>query len=66
MPTTLNYASGFLPTGLVNAVETVSLQAHFESMLRGVVEFKNISYFVLLIAGWVAATSIILNERKAV
>lgn len=66
MPTTLNYASGFLPAGLVNAVETASLQAHFESMLRGVVEFKDISYFVLLIAGWVAATSIILNERKAV
>lgn len=65
MPTTLNYLSGFLPAGMVSAVETMSLRAHFESILKGVIEFKDISYFVLLIAGWTAACSLILNERKA-
>jgi ABC-2 type transport system permease protein len=65
MPTTLNYLSTFLPSGFVNAVETMSLQAHFESILRGVLEFKDLSYFVILIAGWIAASSIILEERKA-
>jgi ABC-2 type transport system permease protein len=65
MPTTLSYLSTFLPSGFVNAVETMSLQAHFESILRGVLEFKDLSYFVILIAGWIAASSIILEERKA-
>ncbi len=64
-PTTLNYASGFLPAGLVSTLEGMSFQTHFESMQRGVLSFADISYFVLLIAGWVAACCIILDERKA-
>jgi hypothetical protein len=33
--------------------------------MRGVVEFKDISYFVILIAAWVYACTLILEERKA-
>ncbi len=65
MPTTLNYLSTFLPVGLVAAIENMSFQTHFESIQKGVLEFKDLSYFVLLIVGWVAASSIVLNERKA-
>jgi len=65
MPTTLNYLSASLPTGLVSAIESISFQAHFESTLKGVMEFKDISYFVILIIGWITACSIVLNERKA-
>lgn len=65
MPTTMNYLSMFLPGGLVSAIETMSFQSHFESIQRGVLEFKDLSYFVLLIIGWIAACSIILDERKA-
>ena len=65
MPTTLNYLSTFLPAGLVAAVESVSFQTHFESIQKGVLEFKDLSYFVLLIVGWITATGIILEERKA-
>ena len=65
MPTTLNYLSTSLPAGLVSAIESVSFQSHFESTLKGVMEFKDISYFVILIIGWITACSIVLNERKA-
>jgi len=65
MPTTLSYIAGFAPPSMVAAVETMSLRAHFESILKGVVEFKDIAYFVLLIAGWISACSLLLNERKA-
>lgn len=65
MPTTLNYLSGFLPAGLVNAVEGMSFQVHFDSIQRGVLEFKDLSYFILLIIGWIIASTVILEERKA-
>ncbi len=65
MPTTLNYLSSFLPSGLVSAIGSVSFQRHFESIQRGTLEFKDLSYFVLLIIGWIAACSVILEERKA-
>lgn len=65
MPTTMNYLSAFLPAGLVTAISDMSLRAHFESIQKGVLEFKDLSYFVLLIVGWITAGSIILDERKA-
>jgi ABC-2 type transport system permease protein len=65
MPTTLNYLSTFLPAGMLEAIESVSLQTHFESVQKGVLEFKDLSYFVLLIVGWVVGCCIVLDERKA-
>jgi ABC-2 type transport system permease protein len=65
MPSTLNSLASFLPMGLVSAVEHMSFQQHFESMQRGVLKFGDIAYFVVLIAGWIAACAIILDERKA-
>ena len=64
MPTTLNYLSTFLPSGLVSAIGGMSLQSHFESIQKGVLEFNDISYFILLIIGWIAACSFMLDERK--
>jgi ABC-2 type transport system permease protein len=64
-PTTLNYLSTFFPAGLVSAIESMSFQTHFESMQKGVLEFKDLSYFVLLIVGWIAASSIVLDERRS-
>ncbi len=65
MPTTLSYVSTFLPAGLVSAIESMSFQIHFESIQRGVLKFEDLSYFILLIVGWIAACSIVLDERKA-
>jgi ABC-2 type transport system permease protein len=65
MSTTLRYLSQFLPIGMLEAIESMSLQTHFESIQKGVLEFKDLSYFVLLIVGWVAACCIVLEERKA-
>lgn len=66
MPTSLNFFSTFLPNGIVTAIAGMSLQEHFDSMQKGVIEFKDISYFVVLITGWLFASSFILDERKAV
>jgi len=65
MPTTLNYFSSFLPAGLVTAIESMSFQVHFDSIQRGVLKFGDLSYFILLIVGWIAACTIMLDERKA-
>jgi hypothetical protein len=34
-------------------------------MQKGVLSFADVSYFALLIVGWVTANAIILEERKA-
>jgi len=65
MPTTLNYLSGFLPAGLVSAVEGMSFLTHFESLQKGLIQLPDILYFVFLILGWIFACIIVLDERKA-
>jgi len=65
MPTTLSYLSTFLPAHLVSAIENMSFQTHFESIQNGLLQFKDVSYFVLLIAGWIVAGSILLDRTKA-
>jgi ABC-2 type transport system permease protein len=65
MPTTLDYLSTFLPSGLVSTIEGMSFSTHFESIQRGMLELKDLAYFVLLIVGWIAACAIVLDERRA-
>lgn len=64
-PTTLNYLSSMLSPAGVNVVEGLSFQTHFESIVRGVIEFGDMAYFLILIAAWVWACVVILEERKA-
>lgn len=64
MPTTMNYLSTFLPASAVNVISKMSFQQHFESIQMGVLQFKDIAYFVILIAGWVAACVVALDENK--
>jgi ABC-2 type transport system permease protein len=65
MPTTMNYLAGFMPGSLVQAFSQMSFQVHFDSIQRGVIKFSDISYFLILLIGWIWATIIVLNERKA-
>ena len=65
VPTTMNYLSTFLPAGLVTAVGNMSFETHFESIQKGVLELRDVSYFLFLIVGWVAACAVVLEERKA-
>jgi ABC-2 type transport system permease protein len=65
MPTTVNYLSSIMPAGAVQIVESLSIQSHFDSILKGVIEFKDMAYFVILIVAWISAGTVILEERKA-
>lgn len=65
LPSTVSFLASFLPMSAVSAMESLSFQAHYDSVLKGVLEFKDLAYFLVLIIAWVAACSIILDERKA-
>jgi len=65
LPSTMSFLSGFLPAAAVNFAEKLSFQTHYSSVLKGVLELKDLTYFIGLIVGWIAACVIILEERKA-
>lgn len=63
-PTVLNYLSGVLPMGLVEAVEGLSFRTRFESMQRGVIELRDVAFFIVLSAGWLWANVAAIEERR--
>jgi len=63
-PMVVDWVGGFSDT-LAEIVETLSFQSRFESMLRGVLELRDIGFFVILTAGCLWANIVVLEERKA-
>ena len=63
-PRALDVAARWLPGGAVEVIETFSFSSRFESMLRGVIELRDLAFFILLGAGWLWANILVLEERK--
>lgn len=65
MPSTINYLGGMVPAGFVNMFESMSLQMHYETMQKGILKLSDATFFIVLIAGWLAGCIVMLKERKA-
>lgn len=64
-PPVLEFFSAFLPQFFVEHVEALSILNHFESMVKGVVRIGDIWFYAVMIMGWLYASILLLNERKA-
>ena len=64
-PSAMNYLAAFLPMGLVEMAESLSFQSRFESLQRGVIELRDVAFFILLAAGWLWANVVALEDRRA-
>lgn len=64
-PQTMNFLAAHLPVGVVEAVESLSTQMRFESLMRGVIALRDVAFFVLLGAAWLCANVLTLKERMA-
>ncbi len=64
-PSMINALSSFLPAPLLNFVESMSFLTHFDTMQRGVLEFGNLFFMFAVMAGFLLASCVMLDERKA-
>ncbi|MFW6158925.1 MAG: ABC transporter permease [Planctomycetota bacterium] len=62
-PTVLGALHQGLPMGLVEAIESLSFRGRFEDLQRGVIEYRDVVFFLLLPAGWLAANIVALRRR---
>jgi len=65
-PSVMQYLSsvGF-PLSFVAALESLSFQSRFESLQRGVIEIRDLTFFLFLGAGALWANALLLKERTA-
>jgi len=64
MPMVLDAFSGWAPDLVVEQVASLSFLTHFNSIVRGVIDLRDVIYFAALIALWLAANMIVVESQK--
>ena len=65
LPIVLNMVSGWAPGPVVDAVRSFSFLSHFDSITKGVIDFRDFTFFASLIALCLFANAILLEMKKA-
>lgn len=64
-PLVLDFFSGWAPQALVDTVSSLSFRTHFESISKGIIDLRDVVYFVLVIGAWLYATAVVIELKKA-
>ncbi len=64
-PLVLDFFQLWLPQPVVDAIASLSFLTHFSSINKGVIDLRDLSYFVILISAWLYANMIVVRARKA-
>lgn len=61
----LDFFRLWLPQPVVDTIASLSFLTHFSSINKGVIDLRDLSYFVILISVWLYANMIVVRARKA-
>ncbi|WP_324733619.1 ABC transporter permease subunit [Pseudomonas paeninsulae] len=64
-PMVLDGFSGWAPQWLIDAVASLSFLTRFDAISKGVIDLRDVLYFLTLIAAWLAATAVVIDLKKA-
>jgi ABC-2 type transport system permease protein len=64
-PAVLEFAEAVLPEFLVEAVQQMSFLTHFNGLVRGVIDARDVVFFLSLIGVFLFANTIIVDSKKA-
>jgi ABC-2 type transport system permease protein len=64
-PLVLSFFSGWAPGAVVDAVASFSFLTHFNAISRGVIDLRDVVYFVSLVATCLFVNAAIVEMKKA-
>jgi ABC-2 type transport system permease protein len=64
-PLVLNAFNSWAPQGVVDAISGLSFLTHFSSISKGVIDLRDLIYFLLTIAFWLYASAVVIDLKKA-
>lgn len=64
-PIVQDVLSGWAPLWLVDGVTNLSFLTHFDAISRGVIDLRDLVYFIVLIGAWLYATVLVIDMKKA-
>lgn len=64
-PLVLDFFRAIAPQGLVDAIAGLSFLTHFSSISKGVIDLRDLIYFILTIGFWLYASAVVIDLKKA-
>lgn len=64
-PLVLDFFRGWAPQPVVDAIATMSFLTHFQSIVKGVIDLRDLTFFGLVIGFFLLANAIVLDLKKA-
>lgn len=64
-PLVLEVFTSWAPSWLVDTIASFSFLTHFESISKGVLDLRDVGFFLGLIVVWLFATAIVIDMKKA-
>lgn len=64
-PLALDPIRGIAPQSLVDAISSLSVLTHYQAITRGVLDLRDVAYFTVFILAWLAATTLVIDFKKA-
>ena len=64
-PLVLDFFSGWAPQFFLDLISSFSFLTHFNAISKGVIDLRDLVYFLSLIGFWLFATTLILEWKKA-
>ena len=61
----VDFFSSWAPLPVLNTIASFSFLTHFESIVEGVIDIRDLIFFLSLIAVWLAANAIVVELKKA-
>jgi ABC-type multidrug transport system ATPase subunit/ABC-type transport system involved in multi-copper enzyme maturation permease subunit len=65
LPLVLDAFRGWAAPALVDAVASIGILTHYQAISKGVLDGRDVAFFVLTIAAWLYATTLVLDMKKA-
>ena len=64
-PLVLDAFRGWAPQWLVDGIAALSFLSHFDAISKGVIDIRDLLYFLIMIMAWLLATAITIDMKKA-
>lgn len=64
-PLVLDFFRGWAPQTLINAIASLSFLTHYNNISKGVLDFRDIFYFLSFIGFWLYVTVVFVDLKKA-
>lgn len=64
-PLVLDFFRAFLPQGVIDAIAGLSFVSHFTAISKGVIDLRDMIYFLTTIGFWLYANAVVIDLKKA-